>query len=157
MITQEMYEEIQKIYLEYIKEAIDVKDIKRWAAKKTVTKPVLESATDPEARANESKVWDAIKHLNPQEGDKVYVYYTQDGMKQDVKKGELQFNKKTGEPKMVPNIILKSIDQYNNDFLPSKLVERVYATLEIFKSVIDLDQFVDYTSKKNVHLLEGLK
>lgn len=128
------YPELEKIYLEYIKEAQNVKDINRWAVKKTVTKPVLESETDPEARTNELKVLRAIKHLNPQEGDKVYVYDAIDGMVQAVEKGELKFLK-DGSPKMIPNRILKTIDQYSNDTIPSKLVKRVFDTISIFDTI----------------------
>lgn len=128
------YPELEKIYLEYIKEAQNVRDINRWAVKKTVTKPVLESETDPEARTNELKVLRAIKHLNPQEGDKVYVYDAIDGMVQAVEKGELKFLK-DGSPKMIPNRILKTIDQYSNDTIPSKLVKRVFDTISIFDTI----------------------
>lgn len=128
------YPEIEKIYLEYVKEAQNVKDINRWAVKKTVTKPVLESENDPEARTNELKVLRAIKHLNPQEGDKVYVYDAIDGMIQATEKGELKFLK-DGSPKMIPNRILKTIDQYSNDYIPAKLIKRVFDTICIFDTI----------------------
>ncbi len=129
------YPDLEKIYLSYVKEAQNVTDITRWAVKKTVTKPVLESETDPEARTNELKVLRAIKHLNPQEGDKVYVYDALDGMIQEVKKGELQFCK-DGSPKMIPNRILKTVDQYDNDYIPSKLMKRVLDTIDIFDTIL---------------------
>ena len=128
------YPEIEKIYLEYVKEAQNVKDINRWAVKKTVTKPVLESENDPEARTNELKVLRAIKHLNPQEGDKVYVYDAVDGMIQATEKGELKFLK-DGSPKMIPNRILKTIDQYSDDYIPAKLVKRVFDNISIFDTI----------------------
>ena len=128
------YPELEKIYLEYINEAQNVKDINRWAVKKTVTKAVIESENDTEARTNELKVIRAIKHLNPQEGDKVYVYDAIDSMIQKVEKGELVFDK-DGNPKMIPNKILKTIDQYSNDTIPAKLVKRVFDTISIFDTL----------------------
>lgn len=123
--------------------------------KKTVTKPVLDSSTDPEARTNEIKVWNAIKYLNPQEGDKIWVYETIDGEIQKVEKGELVF-KKDGSPKMIENKILKTIDKYNNDINVEKSIKRIYDTLCIFETVIDLTQFIDYTKKVNKGLLSKL-
>ena len=142
------YEEIIMIYHKYVKEAVNVKDIKRWSVKKTVTKAVMESATNPEARANEYKVYDAIKHLSPQEGDKIFVYDSIDGMKQEYKKGQPVFLK-DGSPKMVENCILKTIDQYNNDTIPKKLVKRVYDTLSIFDTLLDMDHFTNYSLSRN--------
>lgn len=139
-------EKMISIYKKYVDEIYNLTDIKRWATKKTITKAILECRDNDDVRPNESKVWDAVKHLNPQEGDKVYVYYSQDGMKQEVKKGELQFNKKTGEPKMVPNIILKSLDNYKNDHLIEKLHERIDATFDIFKTIIDKETLKEIKS-----------
>lgn len=150
------YAQLNIIYEEYIKEVFNIKDIKRWAVKKTVTKPVLLAETDTEARTNEKKVFSAIKHLSPQEGDKVYVYYTNYGEIQKTKKGVPQF-KKDGSPKMVVNEILKTIDMYNNDTVPEKLIKRIYDTLSIFETVIDLSQFIDYTKKVSIKLLDKFK
>ena len=64
----------------------------------------------------------------------MYVYDAIDGMIQEVKKGELQF-KADGSPKMIPNRILKTIDQYSNDTIPSKLIKRVFDTISIFDTL----------------------
>lgn len=149
------YDKLLSIYNSYIVESQNVKDISRWAVKKTVTKPILECVNNPEARTNELKVFEAIRHLNPQEGDKVYVYNTIYGMKQEIKKGELVF-KKDGSPKMVENCILKTIDMYDNDIDKEKLLDRIFSTIDIFKSVIDISKFIDYTKKVNKGLLTKL-
>lgn len=149
------YTELVDIYQNYIRESCAVQDITRWAVKKTVTKPVLDSATNPESRTNEKKVWAAIEHLNPQEGDKVYVYDAIDGEKQDVRKGELVYLK-NGDPKMVPNKILKTVCQYDNDTISEKLVKRVFDTIKIFQTVVDIDQFPNYALKRNVGELDEL-
>jgi hypothetical protein len=43
------------IYHKYIKEALNITDIKRWAVKKSITKKILEGT-----RKNETKVLDAL-------------------------------------------------------------------------------------------------
>lgn len=148
------YPELQAIYTRYCIESINIKDIKRWCVKKTITKAIVDCATDPNARTNERKVWDAVKHTNPQEGDKVFLYDSIDGEVQAVVKGEPVFYKKTGLPKMVPNTILKLHTDFNNDTIPEKMLKRVFATLSIFKTVIDINQFIDYS--KNPKLLDEL-
>lgn len=147
------YEELSDIYHKYCLEAINVQDIKRWCVKKTITKAVVDCANNPDARTNEKKVWDAVKHLSPQEGDKVLMYDSIDGEIQAVAKGEPQFYK-DGRPKMVPNTILKLHTDFKKDTIDEKLLKRVYDTLKIFSTLLDMDKFVDYSKPKNRKLLD---
>lgn len=147
------YTELQEIYMKYINEARNPTDIKRWSKKMTLTKAILNAATDPAARTNEKKPWEAIQHKNLQEGDKFYVYPVKGEDIHAVVKGELQYYK-DGRPKMKENIILKSYDEYSKDEHTPKLLERVYATIKIFSSILDMEQFVDYSKAKNMKLLE---
>lgn len=149
------------IYNSYIHEALNVKDIKRWSMKKTITESILkckgwteEDILSKRLRKNETDVWDAIKHLDDlQAGGKVYCYPTV--LSSSVETKEY----KNGNIKETVTQItgLKTIDLWTGDENKEKLIERVYDTVSIFASVIDLSQFIDYTKKKNKPLLEGLK
>lgn len=138
------------VYNEYIREAVNIKDISRWAKKLTVTKSVL----NPK-RANEQKPMNAITETIERgiiekisEGDKIWLYTAIDGLTQKVVKGVPIFNKKGG-PIMVPNSFLRDIRLYNKDAYSKYYIARVYATLEILTNVIDLTQFIDFTVKRN--------
>jgi DNA polymerase elongation subunit (family B) len=141
------------IYNQYIKEACGPQDIMRWSAKKTITKAVLNCATDPDARMNESKPYEAVKDIvGLQEGDKVYLYpcITHERIEQTEQK-----NGKIKE-KHIKETGLKIASAWNGDEDNEKLVERVIATVEIFANVFDTNTFIDYSLKKNKQLLEAL-
>jgi hypothetical protein len=140
------------IYLTYIKEAMDPKDIKRWSNKKTITKPILNCATDPTARLNERKVYDAIAHTPVQEGDKAYLYPCIKSAR--VERKELK-NGKVKE-KVIKEVGLKLAEEWSGDHDSGKLIERVYATVQILGGVLDMNQFIDYTLVKNKELLDNL-
>lgn len=148
---------LNTIYLEYIKEAMNIQDITRWVNKKTVTKSVLQ----PE-RLTEQKVLDAINKTielgiieGISEGDKVWLYNAIDGEIQASAKGEPIFNRK-GEPKMIPNYILKDSRIWDGQYDQMHYVSRVYSTLEILSNVLSMDQFVDFGLKRNSELLKEI-
>lgn len=141
--------ELVNIYHKYIREALDVKDIMRWSAKKTISKPILACRNNPEARLNESKVYDAVSHTDVQEGDKVYLYpniISTSSTETVMKNGKVKI--KTKQEKG-----LKLASEWNGDHDVDKLIERVYSTIEIFSTVIDMNNFIDYGLKKNKQLL----
>lgn len=145
------------LYRMYVREALSIKDIKRWVTKKTVTKSVLEPS-----RLHEQKILDAINgSINAgviegiQEGDKVWVYNAIDGQIQDVKKGEKVFYR-DGSPKMIDNCILKDQRLWNDDQDVMHYVERVYDTVSILANVIDMNDFVRYGLKSNREKLKDL-
>lgn len=139
------------IYHRYIKEAVNVKDISRWAVKKSITKKLLDGT-----RKNETKVLDAIGDDSVQEGDKIYLYSVIDGEIQDVKKGEPQFYK-DGRPKMVENKVLRRIEEFDGNYDYLHYVKRVYDTMSILKTVIDMEQIPKYHLSRNQHLLAEFK
>lgn len=138
------------IYNKYIKEAVNIEDISRWCTKKSISAKVLNPS-----RTNEQKILDAVKHLSPREGDKYLLYSAVDGEVQDVKKGEPVFFK-NGTPKMIPNKILKTESDWNGDEDKEHYIKRVYKTLEILKNVVDMDQFIKYHLKSNIHKIKEL-
>jgi DNA polymerase elongation subunit (family B) len=143
------------IYHEHIRAVRDCEDVFKWCTKKSISAKVL----NPE-RANESKVLDAVKHLNPREGDKYHLFNIIDGEKPEMKKGEPVILKKTGQVKMVPNRILKVYEEgmSMDDFVFDKqhYYERVYKTVAILENVVDMDQFVKYHLKSNIGKVEEL-
>jgi hypothetical protein len=139
------------IYHKYIREVFAIQDIERWSIKKTISTKLLESE-----RKNETKVVDALKGKKLQEGDKFKFYNAIDGEVQKVEKGKLVFSRE-GEPKMIPNRVLRLIDEYCPESVDKlHYVERIYKTFDIFKNVIDMQQFVKYHNKSNVSKLEKL-
>lgn len=143
-------ETLPMIYADYIKEAMNISDINRWAVKKTVTESVL----NPK-RLTEQKIYEAMLETirtrvqeGYQEGDKVWVYNAVDGMKQEMKKGELVFYK-DGRPKMVPYRFLRDVRLYANDVDNFHYLDRVYNTVKIISNVTDMTNFKDYNLKSN--------
>jgi len=122
---------VVNIYKEYIKEAYKPTDIKRWAAKKTITKAILNCAKDPEARLNERKVYEAVKALpGLQEGDKVYLYpciVSSSTETTTLKNGKIK-------EKVSKVVGLKNVSDWTQDEDNSKLIERVVDTVDIFSN-----------------------
>jgi DNA polymerase elongation subunit (family B) len=139
------------IYNKYLKEVKDIKDINRWATKKSITEKLLESE-----RANETKVVDALGDKPFQIGDKVFLFNKIEGMKQAIVKGEPVFLKKTGEPKMVENAVLRLVEDFDGAYNMWHYVDRVYKTFDILKNVIDMEQLIKYSLRSKRNLLEEL-
>jgi len=138
------------IYHKYIKEACSIKDISRWTTKKSISKAIFNST-----RKNETKILDAVTHLNPREGEKYHLYVAVDGEIQEVKKGVPTFLK-DGTPKMIPNEILKVSSDWSGDEFKEHYVKRVYSTISILKNIIDMDKIVKYNNKSNLGKLKQL-
>jgi hypothetical protein len=132
-----------EIFELYVKEALNITDIRRWAVKKNITKSVLNPS-----RVNEQKVLDALEDEEYQEGDKKFMFYSIDGQIPKISKGEVQYYK-DGTTKMVDNKILKLVENWENSEDEWHYVKRCYNTVEIFKKVLDLDQFIKYHNKGN--------
>lgn len=145
------------IYRSYIREALNIQFIHRWVTKKTVTKAVLNPS-----RLTERKILNAINECieqklieGVQEGDKIWLYNSINGTIQDTKKGELIFYK-NGEPKMIPNYVLKDVRMWKNDEYKMHYIDRVYSTVQILSNVVDMEKIVDYTLKNNRDQLKEL-
>lgn len=136
------------IYKEYIKEVSNIQDISRWANKKNITSAVLNPT-----RTNEQKVLDALQGKKVQEGDKVFMFSDIDGEVQKVQKGEPVFLK-SGEAKMVPNRILRLVEDFQGSYDLEHYLKRVWMTTKILENVVDIDTFIKYHLKSNLKLLE---
>jgi DNA polymerase elongation subunit (family B) len=143
---------LRQIYLNTIREALNPQDIKRWAQKKTVTKSITSCKDNAEARRNESVVWDAIKDKQKQEGDKVYIYPAILGSTTE----STTYKNGRVKEKIIYQVGLKVVEDYNNDHNVDKLVSRVWDTLQILANVIDMSLFVNYSLTRNKPLLGEL-
>ena len=119
-------DQLLNVYHSYILRVYNIKDIKPWTSKKTITEKVLNAE-----RTTERKVLAALNGRSSQMGDKIYVYF-------DV------------------NEQLKMAEDWTGDHDPMTLIEKVYKTLCIFKNVIDINLFPKYHLKKQAKNLEAL-
>lgn len=121
-------DQLVPIYNKYVKMALDVKDIKPWLKKMTLSETTFNST-----RSNETKVIDAIKDSEYGRGDKIYVYPTID---------------KT----------LKLADNYSGDHDIEVFLKKLHNTGQRFRTILDTKNvFMNYSLKRNRSVLEELK
>jgi DNA polymerase elongation subunit (family B) len=147
------------VYNSYVKECFNVTDISRWCTKKTISKAITncrgyteDDILSKRIRRNETVIWDAIKDIRFQEGDKVYLYpalLSKEVTTKQLKNGKI---KET----VIKNTGLKLKENWASDHDEDKLVERVYNTAEILGGVLDMNQFIDYTLVKNKYLIDNI-
>lgn len=115
-----------EIYNNYVHEIFNIKDIKRWASKKTITEKVLINE-----RANEANVREAIEGTDYTEGDKIYTYFNEQGE-------------------------VTLVERWKNDHSKDKLLNKLYETSETFDALIPPDTFLNYKLKRNKQKLNEL-
>lgn len=131
------------IYNQYLDEIRNIRDIKRWCIKKSITETLLQGND-----SGKLKILDAIKSLDYSVGDKVYLFNDIDGQIQKKSKGELIF-KKSGEPTMIDNCIYRNITDFNDSYDKKHYLGRLYKTMTILSSVIDINLIKNYSLTKN--------
>lgn len=120
-------QDYDKIYFEYVKEAIDVKDIKRWSTRKTISEKTLESE-----RTNESRIRDAIEGSEYVEGDRAYFFFTSNGE-------------------------LSLIENYKGDYNRDKMLGKLYKCSQRFNTVLNTkDLFLNFSLKRNSKKLKEI-
>jgi DNA polymerase, archaea type len=120
-------EEMQAHYKMYAKEIMDVKDIKRFSARKTLSSTMIESE-----RTNETKVIDALKGSNYTEGDRMWVFYLSDDS-------------------------LCLAENFSGDYNKTRLLKNLYDSVSIFNTILDTKNlFLNYSLKRNQKYLEEL-
>lgn len=116
-----------EIYNKYIREAMNITDIKRWASKKTISKTAMEST-----RSNETRIMDALVGKDFSEGDKVYMFFREKEK-------------------------LALVEDFDGTYDKDKVLEKLYKTVQVFKSVIDIEKyFPNYKLRKNKPLLNKI-
>lgn len=148
-------ENIPDSYKQFCQEALNIKDIKQWVTKKTVTEAMIDKTT-----VAGEKAFDACQEAinkgiidSIQEQDKIWVYQYIKGQKQKIAKGEPVFLK-DGTPKMVDDTALRFGKLFDGDYDKWHYVKRVWDTLEILENVIDIKSFDKYHLKSKRKLLE---
>jgi len=129
MVYTEKVEEInpalQSVYFQYVQEAMNVSDIKRWSARKTLSSTMLKST-----RKNETRVIDAIAGSNYREGDRFHVFRMKDES-------------------------LCLAENFKGEYCKTTLFENLYDTITIFDMVLPVKSlFLNYALKKNIKLLD---
>lgn len=115
------------IYNKYVREIMEIKDIKRWSSKKTITEK-----TQSSERTNESKVRDALVGSEYVQSDKIWVFFKSDDS-------------------------LCLSENFNGDYNKEKLLKKLHSTSKIFANVLPTnDLFINYSLKKKKTLLEEL-
>lgn len=174
----------KNIYNHYVEEVLNIKDITRWAMKKSISEKTIEG-NDTSKR----KVLDAIKHLEYQVGDKFYLFQDIDGERQVYTKGEPKFvrmtrreyeslnlsknpslssckhkpnlfcmecNPQLFKPKMEPNDVYRVVDQFTGTYDKWHYMKRLYNTISILEPVLDMEGIINYNLMSNRDLLDEI-
>jgi hypothetical protein len=116
-------DQIFSLYFKYANDVLAIADISQWCVRKTVTKSVL----NPE-RTNERRVLDALEESDSVEGDRVYI-----------------FNKTATELCLQEN--------FDGSYDVDTMLRKLYNTLAIFDTILDIDLFPNFTLQRNRELL----
>lgn len=117
---------VKDIYFKYAREIFNIKDMSDWCSKHTITKAILTGKGTAQVRIRE-----ALKKRPMQEGDKIY-----------------QFVKTESERCM--------LEDFDGVYCVNTLLGKLYDTLCIFETILDVKQYPNLTLKKNKELLNGL-
>ena len=133
--------ELITLYHSYVKQTFNIQDITPWAKKLTITDKITgcvghetlnkEEKKEKGLRKNETDVYDALKGRYVQEGDKILVY----------------FNNNNG---------LSMVEDWDGTYDQDALLKNLYNSIQIFANIIDMDQFLNYTLKRNKKTLGEL-
>jgi DNA polymerase elongation subunit (family B) len=126
LLLKDRKEQVLFAYLRRCNEINALTDIKEWCFKITVTKKVL----DPQATF-QKKIRSAIGDTPVSEGDKVYMFFREDGS-------------------------LCTRENFTGDFDKKVLLGKLRDTLDVFGNVFDVDLFPDLTLRRNAELLESI-
>lgn len=126
LLLKDRKDQIFLLYLSYVKKIMKLEDISQWCFKATVTKKVLEPST-----TFNQKIRTAIGTRSVSEGDKVYLYFRQDGT-------------------------LSLREDFKGDCDKIVLLGKLRDTVEVFSSVFDTELFPDLTLARNKGLVDEI-
>lgn len=126
LLLKDRKEQVLFAYLRKCNEITRLTDITPWCFKVTVTKKVL----DPQATF-QKKISAAIGSTPVSEGDKVYLFFKEDGS-------------------------LCRREEFDGSFDKKVLLGKLRDTLEVFGNVFDVELFPDLTLRRNSDLLDSL-
>jgi len=141
LLIDDKQSELITLYHSYVKQTFNIQDITPWAKKLTITDKITgcvghetlskEEKKEKGLRKNETDVYDALKGRYVQEGDKILVY----------------FNNNNG---------LSMVQDWDGTYDQDALLKNLYSSMQIFGNIIDMEQFLNYTLKRNKKVLETL-
>jgi DNA polymerase elongation subunit (family B) len=124
--VEQVNPKLQEVYDQYVQEAMNVDNIKRWSARKTLSSTMLASE-----RANETKVIEAIKGSDYREGDRFFTYYKDDDS-------------------------LGLSENFDGNYNKKRLLKNLHDTISIFDTVLPVkDLFKNYSLVKNYKSLDN--
>jgi DNA polymerase elongation subunit (family B) len=126
LLLKDRKEQVLFTYLRKCYEIESIKDITPWCFKVTVTKKVL----DPQATF-QKKILAAIGSHPVSEGDKVYLFFKEDGS-------------------------LCMREDFNGEFDKKVLLGKLRDTMDVFGNVFDVELFPDLTLRRNQDLLSAI-
>lgn len=127
-MIQDKQQTLVEIYHKHVKMVNDIKDMKPWAKKITLSPTTFKSE-----RKNETKIVDAIKGTEYGSGDRIYLYT---------------------RPDDTLNLVEKFDGQYDKD----TYYEKLFRATQRFQTILPVKElFLNYSLKKNKILLEQLR
>ena len=126
LLLKDRHDQFFYLYNHYVHKILNIKDITGWCTKKTITDKVL----NPK-RTNEQKVLDAIQGVHVQEGDKIYVFFKEDG-----------------------SLCLR--ENFDEDYDEIALLKKLYKTTEVFSNLLGMGIIPDYSLTRNRKFLTFL-
>jgi hypothetical protein len=135
LLRTDKQDEMLSLYNTYAERIMKVTadNIKDWVAKKTVTKALMTSK-----RANETRPFAALKGKAFSEGDKVFLFVK-----------EVQ---NWGKPK-IEEPIYCLLEDFTGQYCKRTLLSKLYDTLKVFSTIVDVKQFPNYSLVKNKKLM----
>lgn len=126
--NEKILEKLLQIYHSYVILVEDIKDIKPWGKKLTISSKTLTNE-----RSNEANVRKAIEGTEYVEGDKVYTFYDED----------------------YDTLVL--VENFKGTYSKDRLYERLHASVQKYESILDMSKFLDYSLKRNKEKLKDLE
>lgn len=123
LILKDRKDHIFSLYMKTAEEVVNLKSIDEWCSKKTVTKAVLNGE-----RTNETRVLEAIGDRDVSEGDKIYVFF-----------------------KTPTELCLR--ENFDGTYCVDTLLGKLYDTLCIFETIIDVSLFPNFSLQRNRELI----
>jgi DNA polymerase I len=121
---EEVNPKLKEIYDGYVKEAVSVGDMKRWATRKTLSETMAKST-----RKNETAPMDAIKGSDYRMGDRFHIY-------------------------RMPDDTYKLVEHYDGVYCKETLLSHIWDTVAVFGFVLPVKtMFTNWTLKKNLKIL----
>lgn len=120
-LIKERKDQIYDYYMDYVNSICNISsgEISEWCSKKTITKAVLK----PE-RTNEQRIKEAIGQKEVNEGDKIFVFFEECDK-------------------------LCLVENFNGKYCRKTLHKKLFKTLEIFSTLLDVSIFPNYALKRN--------